>query len=107
TLRKAMKFADKCGLVRYRQISQLPGERNRTFILDSAMEKRYLELADYPLREVAILMLDLGLRPEEAVALRRENITEDAVTIAESKTPQGLATLPQTARTRDVFRLCF
>lgn len=106
TLRKAMRFADDCGLVRYRRIRTLPGEKNREYILDGAMETRYLTLADYPLRQVAILILDLGLRPEEAVSLRKTDIP-DSVNIREGKTKNAVRSLPQTERTKSVFSLCF
>lgn len=105
TLRKAMRFADDCGLVRYRRIHALPGEVNRDYILDGAMEARYLRLCEYPLQQVAILILDLGLRPEEAASLLKTAVTETDVTV-NGKTANGWRSLPQTDRTRAVFALC-
>lgn len=107
TLRKALRFADNCGLIRYRGVRTLPGETNRTYVLDGATEARYLALADYPLKQVAILMLDLGLRPEEAVRLRKADILKDSVVIRAGKTANAQRTLPHTQRTDEVFQLCF
>lgn len=106
TLRKAMIFADDCGLIRYRRIRALPGERNREYILDGEMEARYLGLAEYPLKQVAILILDLGLRPEEAVSLRKGDVSPESVTVASGKTSNARRSLPQTGRTREALELC-
>lgn len=108
TLRKALRFAEDCKLItRAPRVRLLPNENRREFVIDGEMEKRYLSLADYPLREVAILMLDLGLRPGEAVNLRKSDITTHAVAIRDGKTVNSRRSLPQTERTRTVLELCF
>jgi integrase len=106
-LRKALRYADRCGLIRYRPVSLLRGARNRIFVISRALEEEYLAAAEYPLKQVAILMLDLGLRPDEAVSLRKESVNNDIVTIIGGKNSNVLRTLPQTERTREVFTLCF
>lgn len=105
TLRKALKFADKCGLARYGGVSELPGAQGRIFVVSAELEKQYLDAADYPLKQIAILMLDLGLRPEECVALRKTDVRDDAVTVKEGKTVNARRSLPQTTRTREIFEL--
>ncbi len=109
TLRKALIYAARCELAGYQRgkVSQLPGEKNRDFILDQKTEKRFLELADYPLKQAAILMLDLGLRPEEVVGLRKADISPDVVIVRSGKTESARRALPQTHRTKSVFELCF
>lgn len=49
-------------------------ERGRERILTFEEERRYLKAARNPLRDVGTLMLEMGLRPEEACSIRRENI---------------------------------
>lgn len=49
-------------------------ERGRERILTFEEERRYLKAARNPLRDVATLMSEMGLRPEEACSIRRENI---------------------------------
>lgn len=103
TLRKAMIYADRCDLVRYRKARySVPGEKNRTFILDGELETRYLAACDYPLKQVAILMLDLGLRPEECVSLCKADITYDAVLVREGKSANARRILPMTQRAKAV-----
>lgn len=106
TLRKALIFASRCKLCDRPRVSTLPGETNRTFVLTGEMELAFLAVANYPLKQVAILMLDLGLRPEECVSLRKADITYDAVTVVGGKTANARRVLPQTERTREVFALC-
>lgn len=109
TLRKALRFAEDCKLItKAPRVRLLPNEHQRDFILDGEMEKRYLALADYPLKQVAILMLDLGLRPGEAVSLRKSSISGSPPTVAvlAGKTVNAKRTLPQTNRTIEVFALC-
>jgi integrase len=48
----------------------LAGERNREFVLAANQEKRYLGKCPQPLHDVAVLILDTGLRVGEALALR-------------------------------------
>jgi len=105
-LRKALIFAKRCKLMDDVKVRSLPGEHQRDFVLTGEMEKQYLALAPYPLKQAAILMLDLGLRPEECVSLRKDDIAA-AVTVRHGKTPNARRQLPQTERTREVFKLCF
>lgn len=105
TLRKAMIFAKACKLIPDRPLVRtLPGEKGRDFILTGEMETEYLSMANYPLRHVAILILDLGLRPEEALSLKKVDVADDAVTIWDTKTPDGRRAIPQTDRTVAVFK---
>jgi len=52
------------------RIRLLPGERNREFVLSRKQEAVYLEIAPKPLRDIATLILDTGLRLGEALALQ-------------------------------------
>jgi site-specific recombinase XerD len=107
-LRKALRYADKCRLIHYGGVSTLPGEASRMFVLSGELEKEYLAAADYPLKQIAILMLDLGLRPDEAVSLRKSSISDFPSTVAvlAGKTVNAKRTLPQTKRTIEAFAFC-
>jgi integrase len=70
TFRKLLRLAHEWLLInRVPRVRLLPGERNREFILTHAQEWLYLEMARQPLRDVATLILDTGLRIGEALAL--------------------------------------
>lgn len=49
-------------------------EKGRERILSFDEERRYLAVAKQPLRDIAIFMLEMGLRPSEVFVLRRENL---------------------------------
>jgi integrase len=102
TLRKALRLANEWGLIpRAPRIRQLPGENQRAFIVDAALERAYLDAASaYPLRPAAILIMDLGLRPEECLSLLKSEITADQC-IVRGKT--GARALPLTERAREAI----
>jgi integrase len=116
------------------KIRRLPGEKGREFVLTGEMETAYLAAIDYPLRQAAILMLDLGLRPEECVSLRKTDIntatatagneaigiasprtprmidlamsaSADSLTVRSGKTANAARSLPLTDRAREVIDL--
>lgn len=60
------------------RIRMLKGERSRDFVFSHQQEKGYLEAAPYPLKDVAILLLETGLRLGEALALKWTDIQLDA-----------------------------
>ncbi len=71
TLRRLLRLAQEWRLLdRIPRIRLLRGEHNREFVLSHAVEPRYLEAAPQPLRDVAVLMLETGVRPGEAVGLQ-------------------------------------
>ena len=47
-------------------------EQNRVLTLDE--QKRYLMAASQPLRDIAIVMLETGMRPEEVYRIARQNV---------------------------------
>jgi integrase len=71
TLRRLLRLAQEWKLLdRVPRIRMLRGERNRDFVLSHGQEPRYLEAAPQPLRDVAVLILETGVRPGEASNLR-------------------------------------
>lgn len=105
TLRKALALALEWRLISRRvKVRCLPGEKGREFVLTGELENAYLAAAQYPLKQAAVLMLDLGLRPEECVALRFEDCSEEAVYIRDGKSKNAKGSINQTARTLQVCK---
>jgi integrase len=70
-LRRLLRLAQEWRVIdRVPRIRMLPGECNREFVLSHAHEVEYLNAASQPLKDVALLILDTGLRVGEALALR-------------------------------------
>jgi integrase len=75
TLRRLLRLAEEWKVLdRIPRIRLLRGERNREFVLSHRLEPMYLEAAIQPLRDIAILMLETGVRPGEAVSLKWRDV---------------------------------
>jgi integrase len=82
-------------------------EHGRERILNFEEERQYLAAATQPLRDVATLILEMGLRPEEACSIRREDVHFYAappfVHVAFGKTKNAARDVPLTERAREVL----
>jgi integrase len=75
TLRRLLRLAQEWKVLdRVPRIRLLRGERNRDFVLSHRAEPIYLEATPQPLKEVAILILETGVRPGEAANLKWANV---------------------------------
>ena len=70
TLRRALRLAYEWKLInRVPRIKLLRGEKNREFILPHSMEAVYFEALPSPLCDVAVVLIDTGLRLGELISL--------------------------------------
>ncbi len=108
TLRRLLRIArDEWKLIdRVPRIRLLPGERNRDFVLSFEQEKIYLEMARQPLRDIAILLLDTGLRLGEALRLewRDVHLEDSWVRVREGKSRYAQRNVSLTARARAMLQ---
>jgi integrase len=75
TLRRLLRLAQEWRVIdRVPRIRLLPGERIREFVLEQPQERLYLEMSPDPLKDVALVILDTGLRPGEALALECRDV---------------------------------
>jgi integrase len=75
TLRRLLRMAHEWKVITtVPRIRLLPGERNREFVLSHDREKLYLGIVPQPLHDVALLILDTGLRVGEALALEWRDV---------------------------------
>ena len=91
----------------------LPGENHRERVLTDAEEDLYLKGASTKameqcmdaalLRDVATILLDCGLRPEECFRLRPENVTDGMLEIQYGKTENARRRIPVTPRVKAVL----
>ena len=112
TLRRLLRLAQEWRVLdRVPKVHLLPGERNRDFILTHAQEAAYLDSAPQPLKDVAVLILDTGLRVGEALALRWSDVrlvpVGDArfgyLRVSEGKTRNARRNVSLTARASDML----
>jgi len=80
TLRRLLRLAYEWEIIsRVPKIRLLPGERTREFILSFRQEQLYFEMARQPLNDVALLLLDTGLRLGEGLSLEWRDIRLEPV----------------------------
>lgn len=76
TLRRALRLAQLWRVIdRVPRIRLLRGEHRREFTLNHEDERRYFAACPQPLRDIATVMLDTGLRIGEALALEWRNVS--------------------------------
>ena len=89
-------------------VKMLPGERHRERVLTVEEEALYFVAAKSEkmeqhldprlLHDVAIILLDCGLRPEECFRLRPENVRDGRIEIQYGKTDNARRRIPMTPR---------
>jgi len=82
----------------YAPLSMIPKERHRERVLSSDEEAAYLAAAPPLLKDVASVLIDCALRPEEVFLLRWEPLRDRAVHILHGKTESARRTIPLSDR---------
>ena len=111
-LRRMFTLAEDWGKVEKAlpKVKMLPGEKHRERVLTGQEEDFYfkgasteamMQYADSSLlRDVATILLDCGLRPEECFRLRRENVTDGKIEVHFGKTENARRRIPMTPRVK-------
>ncbi len=60
-----------------REVKYLNEESDQLTVLTTEEQEKYLLAASQPLRDIATLMLETGMRPEEVYRIRKENVQLD------------------------------
>lgn len=102
-LRIALILAEEWKLIP--RIKVKPGKEpdGREFTVSLELEDEYLVVTSYPYRHAGILMLDLGLRPEEAVRVLKTDIDREQLTVQRGKTKNARRALPLTKRAQETI----
>jgi integrase len=85
TLRKMTRLLSEWDGTPCRRIKLLAGENKREFVLTAEQEAAYLAVALPLMRDVAIVMLDCGLRPEEVHRVKWDQYRDGFLTIFQGK----------------------
>jgi integrase len=113
TLRRMLRLAYEWrDIQRVPRIRLLTGERMRDFVLSRQQEARYLAACAQPLRDVAILMLETGLRIGEALRLEWADVTLEPIKgsrfgflrVREGKSKNARRVVPLTDRAAAMLR---
>jgi integrase len=87
----------------------LPGANVRSWILSPGQEPKYLDACTEPLRTVATIILDAGLRPDECFRLQWENVRwiddkRAVILVPGTKTEAATRIVPMTPRVRAILQ---
>jgi len=113
TLRRLLRLAHEWREIqRVPKIRLLTGERVRDFVLSRKQEEIYLAACPQPLQDIAVLMLETGLRIGEALHLEWADITLDPVNrarfgflrVREGKSKNARRIIPLTDRAAAMLR---
>lgn len=116
-LRRIFHLAQEWGRVERAlpNVKMIPGENHRERVLTPAEEALYLrgastdameQYADSALlRDVATILLDCGLRPEECFRLRAENVSDGKLEIHFGKTENARRRIPMTLRAKATLEM--
>ena len=111
-LRRMFTLAEEWGKVEKAlpKVKMLPGEKHRERVLTGQEDDFYFKGASTDamkqyadcslLRDVATILLDCGLRPEECFRLRRENVTDGKIEVHFGKTENARRRIPMTPRVK-------
>jgi integrase len=96
-------------------VRMVPGEKHRERVLTSEEEALYFAGAKSEamnqhsdaslLSDVASILLDCGLRPEECFRLRPENVTDGTIEIHYGKTDNARRRIPMTPRVKAILEM--
>jgi len=105
TLRRMLSKAVDWKLIPVAPEISLAKEKKREAVFTPEQQEALLKIAPQPLRDVAMLMFDTGMRPDEVFRMRAENIdwSRRLVFIPEGKTPDARRYVPMSDRCEDVL----
>ena len=109
-LRRVLNLAVEWGVIESSpKLQLLPGERHRERVITTEEETRYLAAASPLLSDVATVLADTGMRPDECYRLRWEDVTwvngrNGSLLVKHGKTAAARRVLPLTPRVRVVLK---
>jgi integrase len=110
-LRRVLTLAAEWGVIESApKLSLLSGEHHREHVITRDEEARYLSAAPPLLAEVATVLADTGLRPDECHRMKWEEITwlngrNGTLLVTHGKTKAARRVLPLTPRVRSVLEM--
>ena len=107
TLRRILSLAHEAAILQAAPRVKLRKENQRTAIWDAKAEEALLKVAPQPLKDVFLLCHDSGMRPDEIISLRWDDIIWDKslIFVREGKTRKSTRHVPLSDRVRDALRI--
>jgi integrase len=103
-LRRILGLATEWGVLDTRPtVSLLSGERHRETVVTPREEQLYLEHASEPLKSIATILVETGIRPDECYRLRWEDLHwktfgKSTLRVTKGKTPAARRVIPMSTQ---------
>jgi integrase len=106
TLRRMLSLAEDQGLLKHLPRIKLRKETGRSATFDASTEENFLQSAKQPMRDIFLIGQDGGMRPDEAVRMRWDDVLWDKalIFVASGKTPKARRHVPLSDRVRAALR---
>jgi len=106
SLRRMLSLAQEYGILQAAPRIKLRKENQRTAVWDAKAEEALLKVAPQPLKDVFLLCHDSGMRPDEVIRLRWDDILWDKslIFVREGKTKKSTRHVPLSDRVRDSLK---
>ena len=107
TLHRMLRIAVDWNVLRAAPRIKLLEEHGRTALVESSTEALLLKHAPQPLADVLVIMMDCGMRPEEAMRMRKEHIFWDrsVILVPYGKSFKSKRFVPLSERIRKLLSL--
>lgn len=107
TLHRMLRVAVDWNVLRAAPRIKLLEEHGRTALVESSTEALLLKHAPQPLADVLVIMMDCGMRPEEAMRMRKEHVFWDrsVILVPYGKSFKSKRYVPLSERIRKLLRL--
>ena len=107
TLRRMLSLAHEYGILQAAPRIKLRKENQRTAVWDAKSEEALLKVAPQPLTDVFLLCHDSGMRPDEVMSLRWDDIfwNKSLIFVREGKTKKATRYVPLSDRVRAALRV--
>lgn len=107
TVRRLLNVAETAGIIAKCPRIPLLEENERTAILDEAAEQALMPHSPQPLKDIIVLMRELGMRNARelyCMVIERIDWTSRNYNVPASKTSAGIRSVPLTERTLEILR---
>ncbi len=109
TLRRMLSLAQEYGILESVPKVKLRRENQRTAVWDTKMEEAFLKVAPQPLKDVFLICHDSGMRPDEVMRLKWDDVLweKSLIYVEKGKTRRSTRYVPLSDRVRDALRVRF
>ncbi len=107
TLRRMLSYAVEKHHIKVAPRIKLRKEYGRSATFDAAMEQAFMQAAGQPVKDVFLISQDSGMRPDEVIRMRWENVLWDKslIFVPDGKTAKARRYVPMSDRVRSVLRV--